>query len=299
MRLKYNKEKQNDTAIMKPTEKFKSIKRSELISKIIILIILTAGAIFIMFPLLWMISTALKSDRELFTNTSFIPRDWMWSNFLRAWNSAPFTTYLKNTLFITIMGVAGALLSNSLVAYGFAKINFKGKKVMFAMVLATMMIPGTVTMIPTYILFAKLKWVGTFLPLVVPPFFAGAFNVFLLRQFLLGIPNDYSEAAKIEGAGELAIYWKIILPLCKPALTAIAIFEFNGKWNDFMGPLLYLTKEKMYTLQIGLRTFQGSNGMEWQMFMAASLIVLLPVVVTFFTLQNYFIEGVSMSGIKG
>jgi multiple sugar transport system permease protein len=252
-----------------------------------------------MIPLVYMISTALKSDKELFVNSSLIPRDWVWNNFPRAWKSAPFTTYLKNSLFITGMGVTGALISNSLVAYGFAKINFKGKKVLFAILLATMMIPGSVTMIPTYILYAKLKWVGTFLPLVVPSFFAGAFNVFLLRQFLMGIPNDYSEAAKIEGANEFMIYAKIILPLCKPALTAIAIFEFNGKWNDFMGPLLYLTREKMYTLQMGLRTFQSSNGMEWQMFMAASLIVLLPVVIIFFTLQNYFIEGVSMSGIKG
>ncbi|SKA85316.1 carbohydrate ABC transporter membrane protein 2, CUT1 family [Clostridium sp. USBA 49] len=292
-------DKEKNELNLKYTDKFKSKKRGELIGKIIVLVILTIGAVFIMFPLLWMISTALKSDKELFINTSFIPRDWVWENFPKAWKSAPFTIYLKNTVFITIMGVIGALISNSLVAYGFAKINFKGKKVLFAIVLATMMIPGTVTMIPTYILYSRLKWVGTFLPLVVPPFFAGAFNVFLLRQFLLGIPNDYSEAAKIEGANEFMIYWKIILPLCKPALTAIAIFEFNGKWNDFMGPLLYLTDEKMYTLQMGLRTFQGQNGMEWQLFMAASLIVLLPVIIIFFTLQNYFIEGVSMSGIKG
>lgn len=299
MQLKYNNKKENEDFVIKSSLKNKSKKRTETIGKIVIFILLAVGAIFIMFPLLWMVSTALKSDKELFVNASFIPKDWVWSNFPKAWKSAPFTTYLKNTLFITVMGVIGAIISNSLVAYGFARINFKGKKVLFAMVLATMMIPGTVTMIPTYILFAKLRWVGTFLPLVVPPFFAGAFNVFLLRQFLLGVPNDYSEAAKIEGANEFMIYWKIILPLCKPALTAIAIFEFNGKWNDFMGPLLYLNKEKMYTLQIGLRTFQGSNGMEWQMFMAASLMVLLPVVVIFFVLQNYFIEGVSMSGIKG
>ncbi|MCM0649645.1 carbohydrate ABC transporter permease [Clostridium swellfunianum] len=297
--MKENKNRQEKMNSASDEVKYKSKSRMELIGKIIVFIILIAGAAFIMLPLVWMISTALKSDRELFINSSLIPQDWVWNNFPRAWKSAPFTIYLKNTLFITGMGVIGALISNSLVAYGFAKIDFKGKKVLFAMLLATMMIPGSVTMIPTYILFAKLKWIGTFLPLIIPPFFAGAFNVFLIRQFLMGIPNDYSEAAKIEGANEFMIYSRIILPLCKPVLTAIAIFEFNGKWNDFMGPLLYLTKEKMYTLQMGLRTFQSSNGMEWQMFMAASLIVLLPVVIIFFTLQNYFIEGVSMSGIKG
>jgi multiple sugar transport system permease protein len=297
--MKANYSEQNKTNLIVAETKYKSKKRMELTAKIFVFITLIAGAAIIMIPLVYMVSTALKSDKELFVNSSLIPRDWVWKNFPRAWKSAPFTTYLKNSLFITGMGVTGALISNSLVAYGFAKINFKGKKVLFAILLATMMIPGSVTMIPTYILYAKLKWVGTFLPLVVPSFFAGAFNVFLLRQFLMGIPNDYSEAAKIEGANEFMIYAKIILPLCKPALTAIAIFEFNGKWNDFMGPLLYLTREKMYTLQMGLRTFQSSNGMEWQMFMAASLIVLLPVVIIFFTLQNYFIEGVSMSGIKG
>ncbi len=279
-------------------KRLRSKKRMELISTSLATLILILGAIVILIPLVWMLSTALKSDAELFTNTSFIPRDWAWGNFSKAWNSAPFNVYLRNTVFITVSCVIGALISNSLVAYGFAKINFRGKKVLFAVLLGTMMIPGSVTMIPTYLLFAKLKWIGTFLPLIVPSFFAGAFNVFLLRQFILRIPNDYSEAARIDGANEIMIFWRIIIPLMKPALTAIAIFEFNGKWNDFMGPLLYLRKEAMYTLQIGLRTFQSSNGMEWQSFMAASLIVLAPVMIIFFTLQKYFIEGVSMSGVK-
>lgn len=279
--------------------KFKSKKKSEAIVHALEIIALSIGSVFIMFPLVWMISTALKSDAELFINPSLIPRDWMWSNFAKAWRAAPFPTYLRNTVFITGVSMVGVLISNSIVAYGFARINFKGKKFMFALLLATMMIPGSVTMIPTYILFSKLKWVGTYLPLTVPAFFAGAFDVFLLRQFMLGIPLDYSEAAKIEGANEFTIFSRIIIPLCKPPLTAISIFTFNGRWNDFMGPLLYLNKEKMYTLQIGLRSFQTAHGMEWQSFMAASIIVLLPVVLVFFFLQNYFIEGVSMSGVKG
>jgi multiple sugar transport system permease protein len=280
-------------------KKFKSKKKADAITHAAVITMLSIGAIFIMFPLIWMISTALKSDTELFINPSLIPRDWMWSNFAKAWKAAPFPTYLRNTVFITSVSMVGVLISNAIVAYGFARIDFKGKKFMFALLLATMMIPGSVTMIPTYILFSKLKWVGTYLPLTVPAFFAGAFDVFLLRQFMLGIPQDYSEAAKIEGANEFTIFSRVVMPLCKPALTAIAIFTFNGRWNDFMGPLLYLNKERMYTLQIGLRSFQTAHGMEWQSFMAASLIVLLPVVIVFFFLQNYFIEGVSMSGVKG
>jgi len=251
-----------------------------------------------MMPLIWMLSTALKSNEELFSNISLIPKAWRWQNFIDAWHGAPFTRYMLNTLFITVMGVLGSLLSCSLVAYGFARVPFKGKRFLFACVLGTLMIPGSVTMIPTYILFAKIQWVGTYLPLIVPNFLGSAFYIFLMRQFMLGIPLDYSEAAKIEGAGELLVYSRIIIPLVRPALIAVAIFEFNAKWNDYLGPLLYLQDDSMYTLQIGLRYFESANGIEWQLFMAASLIVLLPVLIIFFLLQRYFIEGVSLSGIK-
>ncbi|MBP8989104.1 MAG: carbohydrate ABC transporter permease [Clostridia bacterium] len=278
---------------------FSSRKRRESMTKIFATLILSLGAITYMIPLFWMLSTALKSDAELFVNKSFIPRDWAFDNFRKAWTSAPFTQYFINTCFVTFTGVFGTLLSNSIVAYGFAKINFKGKNVIFLAVLATMMIPGTVTMIPSYILFSKLRWVGTFLPLIVPTFTASAYYLFLTRQFMLGIPMAYSEAARIEGANEFQIFSRIVLPQCKPIMTAIAVFEFNAKWNDFMGALLYLNDEKMYTLQIGLQTFKGTAGMEWQKFMAASIIVLLPVIILFFFMQKYIIQGVSIGGIKG
>ncbi len=278
--------------------KYKSKKRSENIKKILTIVVLTAFALIILFPLVWMISTALKSDEELFKGFHLIPEAWKWSNFPKAWQAVPFTRYTLNTLFITILCMIGTILSSSLVAFGFSKMNFKGKRIIFPIVLATMMIPGSVTMIPTYILFARLHWVGSYLPLIVPAFFGSAFYIFLLRQFMMGIPNDYLEAAKIEGANDLKIYATIILPLVRPALISVAIFEFNAKWNDFLGPLLYITKDKMYTLQFGLRSFQSAHGTEWQLFMAASIIVLIPVVIIFFCLQRYFIEGVSMSGIK-
>jgi multiple sugar transport system permease protein len=278
---------------------FASQKRREEINGIIATVVLTIGSVIVLIPLIWMLSTALKSDAEIYTNSSFVPKAWAWNNFVKAWTSAPFGTYLKNTIIITGLCLVGTLLSNSLVAYGFARIRFKGRNIIFAGVLATMMIPGIVTMIPAYILFSRIGWVGTFLPLIVPAFTGSAYYIFLLRQSFMGIPKAYSEAAKIEGANELTIFSRIFVPMSKPVLTAITVFEFNAKWNDFMGPLLYLSDEKKYTLQIGLRTFRGDFGMEWQKFMAASLLVLLPTIILFFFMQKYIIEGVAIGGVKG
>ena len=246
-----------------------------------------------------MISTALKSDAEVMINSSLIPWDWRFDNFAKAWNSAPFMTYLKNTLFITVVGMIGTVISCSVVAYGFAKIRFKGRDTIFMCVLGTMMIPGMVTMVPTYVLYSKLGWVGTFLPLTVSNFFGSAYYVFLLRQSFLGIPMTYNEAAKLEGANELQIFSKIIMPLSKPILTTILVFEFNAKWNDYFGPMLYLSSESQYTLQLGLRTFRGTAGVEWQKFMAASLIVMTPTVLVYALLQKYILQGVASGGIKG
>ena len=266
---------------------------------IIATIILLGGSILVLMPLAWMISTALKAPDEIFTNRSFIPIAWAWRNFYDAWTSAPFTLYLRNTLIITFLGMIGSLISNCLVAYGFAKLNFKGREVVFMAVLATMMIPGIVTLIPAFIIFVRIGWVGKFLPLIVPAFFGGAFNIFLMRQFFKGIPMAYSEAAKVEGANELTVLTRIIVPMSKPIITTIAIFEFNGRWNDFMGPLLYLRDEHLFTLQIGLRTFRGDFGMIWNQFMAASLLVLLPSIILFFLFHKYILQSVNIGGIKG
>ncbi|MHC1787553.1 MAG: carbohydrate ABC transporter permease [Christensenellales bacterium] len=262
-------------------------------------ILLLMGSLVVMLPLIWMLSTALKSDAEVMVNSSFIPRDWRFDNFAKAWQSAPFDTYLQNSVFITLTCLAGTLLSCSLVAYGFAKIRFRGKDLIFLAVLGTMMIPGMVTLIPTYVMFSRFGWVGTYLPLIIPAFGGSAYYVFLLRQYFLGIPMAYNEAAKLEGASELSILLRIILPMAKPALTTIAVFEFNAKWNDYFSPMLYLDNEKMYTLQLGLRTFRGTAGVEWQKFMAASLIVLLPTVIIYAIMQRYIIQGVAVGGIKG
>lgn len=201
---------------------------------------------------------------------------------------------------VFIVLLAGSVIVNSLVAYVFAKIRFKGRNALFIVVLSTMLIPGFVTMVPQYILFSKLGWVNTYLPLIVPAFLGSAFFIFLLRQFMMTIPNELIEAAVLDGANHIQIWWHIMLPLTKPALITVAIFSFNGAWNDLLGPLLYLNDESLYTLQIGLQTFKGTVQTQWHYLMAMSVMVLLPVVLLFFFFQKHFIEGSnSASGTKG
>ncbi len=273
--------------------------RTQTILRVVASIVLFVGSVVVLFPLFWMLSTALKSDAEVMVNPSLIPQAWAWDNFAKAWTSAPFGTYLKNTIFITVVCTAGSLVGNSLAAYGFAKIRFRGRELVFLCALGTMMIPGMVTLVPTYVLFSRLGWVGTYLPLIVPSFTAGAYYTFLLRQSFMGIPMSYNEAAKLEGANEMQIFTRIILPLSKPILTTIVVFEFKAKWNDYFGPMLYLTSEKQYTLQLGLRTFRGTAGVEWQKFMAASLIVMAPTLIMYAFMQKYILEGMAQGGIKG
>jgi multiple sugar transport system permease protein len=228
----------------------------------------------------------------------FAPR---WENFQNAIHAMKmFWTYLKNTLILCVLTVVGTVASSSLAAYGFARIDWRGRDKMFMLCLATMMVPFPVVMVPIYCLFRWLGWIGTLKPLWVGSFFAGAFNVFLLRQFFMTIPKDLSEAARIDGCSEFRIFWQIILPLCRPALMVVALFQFMYTWNDFLGPLIYLTKQDDYTLALGLQLFQSQHGgTEWHYLMAASTLVALPIILLFFFTQKTFIEGISMTGIKG
>ncbi len=269
--------------------------------KAMITLLLVSGALIILSPVWWMVSTSLKSMQEIFAYPpTFYPTTVHWENYIRAWNTAPFTRYFLNTLFVTTIGVSGNVLSNSFIAYGFAKIQFRGRNALFAIVLGTMMIPGFVTLIPRYILFAQLGWIDTYLPLTVPGFFGNAFFIFLLRQFFMTIPNELIEAAKIDGANHFYIWSHLMLPLIKPAVATVAVFSFNGGWNDFLGPLLYINSEAKYTLQIGLQVFRGTVQTQWNYLMAASVLVLLPVILLFFFFQRYFIEGINVgSGTKG
>ncbi|MDM5336951.1 carbohydrate ABC transporter permease [Fictibacillus enclensis] len=269
--------------------------------KSFVLFLLILGSIVILSPVWWMISTSLKTPGEIAQYPpSFMPESFQWSNYLKAWQTAPFTRWAINTIFITVCVVIGNVVVNSFVAYGFAKIRFRGKNFLFMLVLSTMLIPGFVMMIPQYMLFSKLHWINTYLPLIVPAFFGNAFFIFLLRQFFKTIPDEMIEAAKIDGANHFQIWWKLAMPLMKPAVITVAILSFNGAWNDFLGPLLYINDEKLYTLQIGLQTFKGTVQTQWHYLMSASVLVLLPVILIFFFFQRYFIEGSNItSGTKG
>ncbi|PAE42861.1 carbohydrate ABC transporter permease [Bacillus sp. 7884-1] len=289
------------TAAQTKENYFKSANFKKKTGQTIVLIILILGSLLILSPIWWMIATSLKDMKEIMTYPpTFIPKEWHWENYLTTLQKGPFLQYTLNTLFITFFVVIGNVVANSFIAYGFAKIQFKGRNVLFACVLATMMIPGFVTLVPQYVIYAKLGWLNTYLPLILPAFFGSAFNIFLLRQFFLTIPNELIEAAKIDGANHLYIWWKIFIPLAKPAIATVAIFSFNGAWNDFLGPLLYINDESLYTLQLGMQIFKGQNDTQWNFLMAGSIMVLLPVITIFFFFQRYFIEGMNLTaGSKG
>src|SRR5919199_343094 len=265
--------------------------------KLLAWLFLVGLSILFIVPFVWLLSTSLKDFRELF-GPHWIPQRLAWENYRQAFSFGMWGRWTLNTVTITAVGVVGTLLSTSLVAYSFARLRWPGRDTLFSIVLATMMLPGVVTMIPQFILFSKLPafgfqgsqtWVNTFLPLTVPAFTADAFFIFLLRQFMRGIPNELTEAAKIDGASELRTWWSIVMPLTKPALAAIAIFTFQGAWEDFIGPLLYLQSENLYTLQIALRQFEHAAGGSpaWNQLMAASLVIILPVVIVFILFQRF------------
>lgn len=276
---------------------FKSRKRQQKLNRLVTYILLLGVSVVLLAPLFWMVFTSLKPMEEVVKlPPSFFPETLQWSNYTETIESFPFFKYAGNTLFITFFVVLGNVVSNSFIAYGFAKIEFPGKNLLFSLVLATMMIPSFVTMIPQYVLFTKIGWVGTYLPLIVPSFFGSAFNIFLMRQFYLSINDELIEAAQIDGANHLFIWSRLMVPLTKPALITIGITSFNGAWNDFLGPLLYIHEEDMYTLQIGLQTFQSQSSTQWNYLMAGATLVMIPTVLLFFFAQKYFIQGMDLTG---
>ncbi|GGJ00595.1 sugar ABC transporter permease [Alicyclobacillus cellulosilyticus] len=268
--------------------------------RVFIYALLTALSALFLVPLFWMVSSALKSSSEVFV---FPPVWWPkhpeWGNFKQALTTLPFGLYALNTLLIAVVNVVGNVVSCSLVAYGFARFRFPGRRILFMLLLSTMMIPSQVLLVPQFIMYHDLGWINTFLPLTVPAFFGSAFYVFLLRQFFMTIPPELEEAARIDGAGTFRIFTTIVLPQIKPALTAVAIFSFQGAWNDFLSPLLYLNDQAKYTLQLGLTQFQGSFHTDWNLIMAASVVVILPMLIIFFLGQRYFVQGITMTGTKG
>ena len=266
---------------------------------ILIYAILIAGALVILAPLAWMISTSLKNRSAVFRfPPEWIPDPVLWHNYPEALTILPFGTFFINTVIVTLLAVLGELISSAVVGYSFARLRWKGRNLLFVVVLATMMLPRQVTLIPVFIIFRSLDWINTFAPLVVPSWFGVPFYIFLLRQFYMTIPFDLDDAAAIDGCSRLGVFWRIVLPLSKPVLASVAIFSFQYHWNDFFQPLIYLFDNEKFTLALGLRFFQGNYGTEWHYLMAASLVVMLPLILVFFVAQKIFIQGVVYTGFK-
>jgi multiple sugar transport system permease protein len=257
-------------------------------------------ALLFVAPLVWMIITSFKSIQEVYSDpVVWWPAVLRWSNYPNALNYFPFLRYLWNTVQVTVPATIGVTLSSSIVAYGFSRLRWKGRDVVFYLVLATMMIPQWVTLVPLYILYNKLGWIDTYKPLIVPAYFGDPFSIFLLRQFFLRQPQELVDAARTDGASHVRVFAQIIVPLARPALAVVALFAFIYNWTDFFNPLIYLSNEKLYTLQLGLYDFFGHYFVNWPGFMAASLVVLAPITILFFLTQKTFIEGITFTGLRG
>jgi multiple sugar transport system permease protein len=274
-------------------------------------LVLIVGAIVMLLPLTWMVSSSFKLEQRVFQfPPRLIPDPFRPQNYVDALTYKPFGVYLRNTAFLVAMNELAIVLASSFCAYGFARLRFPGRDLWFVLVLATMMVPYVVMMVPLFVIFSRLKWIDSFLPLTVPFFFGGgAFNIFLLRQFFRSIPEELADAARIDGCNEFMIYARIMMPLAKPALTTVAIFTFLATWNDFTGPLLYINSPERFTLAVGLANFRVSFGggmggttggrSRWDLLMAFATTMTAPVLVVFFLAQRYFVQGVVLTGLKG
>lgn len=277
-----------------------SRRNQDRLMKALAYLIASFVALAFVFPLYWMVTTSLKTDVEIFkVPPTLFPLDPQWQNYPASTQYIPFWQYMFNTLVICALTIIGTVISCSLIAYGFARVRWPGRNAVFIVYLSTIMLPAQVTMIPLYIVFRQMGWVGTMWPLVVPAFFGNALYVFLLRQFFMTIPNELTDAARIDGANELGIFWRIMLPLLKPALATVALFTFVATYRDFLGPLIYLTEQNQWTISLGLKMFQNMYGAQWQLMMAAATLTMIPTMILFFLTQRTFIEGIALTGIKG
>lgn len=262
---------------------------------------LTLISLLFTVPFVWLLRSSLMDLSQIFSMPpEWIPRPFQWDNFGRALTALPFDVFFRNTMIIVVSVLIGTVLTSSIAAYGFARIAWKGRDTVFAILMTSMMLPFAVTMIPSFLGWKLLGFYDTLYPLIVPSYFGGGmFNIFLIRQFYLTIPRDFDEAAFVDGASHFQIYSKIILPLSRSALIVVALFSFLGSWNDFMGPLIYLKSDKLFTLALGLQMFQGTYTAQWDLLMAASAMVVLPCVIVFLIGQRYFLEGITLTGLKG
>jgi multiple sugar transport system permease protein len=281
---------------------FKSEKTLHIIQRVALYTAVVLLSLSFAAPLLWMISTSLKTDPQVYhVPPIWIPNPMRFANYPEALSSRPFGTYALNSIKYALLAMTGAVLSNALVGYGFSRIEWPGREVMFFLCISAMMLPFQVRMIPLYLIFKNMKWLNTYKPLIVPTFFGGAYFIFLFRQFYLTIPRELSEAAYIDGATELGILVRIILPLSKPIIAVVALQSFMAAWNNYIGPLIYLNKEDLFPIALGLQSFrsQFQEALMWPYLMAASTVAAAPLIIIFFAVQRTFIEGISVTGLKG
>ena len=287
------------TVTMKPTLA-QSRKWRTMVGHLILHLVMIALGITFLMPLAWVVSTSLKLPGQVFvTPIEWIPTEPKWSNYLEVFTRLPFHLFIRNSFYVTIMGTLGIVFSSLTVAYGLSRLRWPGRDLLFTVLLATMMLPGIVTMIPVFIIFKKIGWIGTFYPLWVPAWFGGAFYIFLMRQYMMTLPIELDEAAKIDGASNFRILWQVIAPLCGPAIVTVTIFAFLHHYNAFMEPLIYISDNEMFTLPLGLLWFKGRFGNFWHLVMAASMVTIAPVILLFFVAQRYFIQGAQFSGLAG
>ena len=253
-------------------------------------------------PFLWMVSTSLKDDVQTYhIPPIWVPNPMRFSNYPEALTRQPFALFFSNTVTYSVLSALGALLSAAVVAYGFARLRWWGRDILFFVCIATMMIPFQVRMIPLYLIFKELDWLNSYRPLIVPHFFGDPYFIFLLRQFFMTIPQEISDAARVDGASEVGILWRIILPLSRPALAVVALFQFMWAWNDYLGPLIYINRENLFPISLGLQQFRSQfvDQLAWPYLMAASAVTIMPVILIFFFTQKIFVEGITVTGIKG
>jgi len=276
------------------------MRKQSLQARIVSYLILALGSVAFLFPLAWLISTSLKSaDQVLVFPIRWIPDPVKWSNYVDIFEVAPFGRYLLNTVVITVFGVLGSLIGSSIAAYAFARLRFRGREVCFMIMLATMMVPSWATLIPSYMMFARVGWLDTFLPILVPAFFAAPFNTFLLRQFFLSVPRELDEAARIDGASTFRTFLFVALPIARPALIIVALFSFLTYWNEFLTPLIYLQSDELYPLSLGVANFIGLQNQDFALAMTGAAIAIAPCLILFFIAQRWFIQGVVITGVKG
>jgi ABC-type glycerol-3-phosphate transport system permease component len=283
------------------SEMWKSDRFQDGLLKGFLYVILSVLAFLFLVPLLWVISSSLKYPAQVYSvPIRWIPEPVQWFNYLDVFSLVPFARYGLNSLIVAGLATCGAVASSSVVAYSLSRLRWPGRNLVFMMVLGTMMLPPVVTLVPTFVIMTKLRWLDTFYPLIVPSWFgANAFYIFLMRQFMLGIPLELDEAARIDGAGSLRILFQLILPLSKPVVATVVIFSFLERYNDLLGPAMYLTTERKFTLSMGLYALSGTYGNYWPYVMAASVLMTVPIIVLFVIFQRQFIQGIQMTGLTG